>query len=67
MRILLVEDDREAARYIVKGLGEAGHTCDHACGDTCGDGHACSGAPHIGRCGNDGPDGRNLTGMPCIR
>ena len=31
MRILLVEDDREAARYIVKGLGEAGHTCDHAC------------------------------------
>ncbi|MFN0262879.1 winged helix-turn-helix domain-containing protein [Tepidamorphus sp. 3E244] len=30
MKILLVEDDAEAARYIVKGLGEAGHVCDHA-------------------------------------
>ena len=30
MKILLVEDDTEAARYIVKGLNEAGHACDHA-------------------------------------
>ncbi|MEZ5877890.1 MAG: response regulator transcription factor [Tepidamorphaceae bacterium] len=30
MKILLVEDDAEAARYIVKGLNEAGHACDHA-------------------------------------
>ena len=35
MKILLVEDDTEAARYIVKGLNEAGHACDHASdGDT---------------------------------
>ncbi|MCB1479124.1 MAG: response regulator transcription factor [Rhodobiaceae bacterium] len=35
MKILLVEDDAEAARYIVKGLNEAGHACDHASdGDT---------------------------------
>lgn len=30
MKILLVEDDAEAARYIIKGLSEAGHACDHA-------------------------------------
>lgn len=30
MRILLVEDDIEAAGYLVKGLGEIGHTVDHA-------------------------------------
>ncbi len=30
MKILLVEDDAETARYIVKGLAEAGHACDHA-------------------------------------
>lgn len=30
MRILLVEDDTEAATYLVKGLGESGHTVDHA-------------------------------------
>ena len=30
MRILLVEDDRDAASWLVKGLKEAGHVTDHA-------------------------------------
>jgi two-component system OmpR family response regulator len=30
MRILLVEDDIEAASYLVKGLNEIGHAVDHA-------------------------------------
>lgn len=30
MRILVIEDDREAAAYLVKGLKEAGHVADHA-------------------------------------
>ena len=30
MRILLVEDDREAASYLVKALKEAGHVAEHA-------------------------------------
>ncbi len=30
MRILIIEDDREAASYLVKGLREAGHVPDHA-------------------------------------
>ncbi|HMN87547.1 MAG TPA: response regulator transcription factor [Bauldia sp.] len=30
MRILLIEDDREAASYLVKALREAGHVPDHA-------------------------------------
>jgi two-component system OmpR family response regulator len=30
MRILVVEDDREAASYLVKALHEAGHTADQA-------------------------------------
>src|ERR1700742_1607997 len=30
MRILLVEDDRDAAAYLVKALREAGHVPDHA-------------------------------------
>lgn len=30
MRILIVEDDREAARFLAKGLTEAGHVVDHA-------------------------------------
>ncbi len=35
MRILLVEDDKEAATYLVKGLTESGHTVEHAAdGDT---------------------------------
>lgn len=28
MRVLLVEDDRQTARYVKTGLGEAGHTVD---------------------------------------
>jgi two-component system OmpR family response regulator len=30
MRILLIEDDRDAAVYLTKALREAGHTIDHA-------------------------------------
>jgi two-component system OmpR family response regulator len=30
MRILVIEDDREAAAYMVKGLGEHGHMADHS-------------------------------------
>ena len=30
MRVLLIEDDTEAASYLVKGLGESGHVVDHA-------------------------------------
>ncbi len=34
MRILLIEDDREAAGYIVRGLKESGHVADHAADGT---------------------------------
>lgn len=30
MRILIIEDDREAAAYLAKALKEAGHVADHA-------------------------------------
>ena len=30
MRILLVEDDAEVARFVTKGLREAGHTVEHS-------------------------------------
>ncbi|UCC13669.1 MAG: response regulator transcription factor [Gammaproteobacteria bacterium] len=30
MRVLVIEDDQEVAKYICKGLREAGHTSDHA-------------------------------------
>jgi two-component system OmpR family response regulator len=30
MRLLIIEDDREAAGWLVKGLKEAGHVADHA-------------------------------------
>jgi two-component system, OmpR family, response regulator len=30
MKLLVVEDDRETAAYLVKGLGESGYTVDHA-------------------------------------
>lgn len=30
MRVLVIEDDRETAAYLVKGLREAGHVVDHA-------------------------------------
>lgn len=29
MRILLIEDDKDAAQFIIKGLEEAGHTIEH--------------------------------------
>ena len=30
MRILVIEDDREAAGYMIKGLSESGYSADHA-------------------------------------
>ena len=30
MRVLVVEDDKETANYLIKGLKEAGHIIDHA-------------------------------------
>ncbi|MEX1180800.1 MAG: response regulator transcription factor [Cucumibacter sp.] len=30
MKILLIEDDREAANYMIRALDEAGHVCHHA-------------------------------------
>lgn len=30
MRILVIEDDREAAGWLIKGLAESGHVADHA-------------------------------------
>jgi two-component system, OmpR family, response regulator len=30
MRILLIEDDKQASAYLVKGLNESGHLVDHA-------------------------------------
>lgn len=30
MRLLVIEDDKTAADYVVKALREAGHTADHA-------------------------------------
>lgn len=28
MRVLIVEDDRDTARYLAEGLGQSGHVCD---------------------------------------
>src|SRR5579862_5375073 len=45
MKILLVEDNERVARFVIKGLREAGHTVDHA--DTGRDGlFLASGEPH---------------------
>ena len=30
MRLLLIEDDEEAAHFVLKGLRESGYTVDHA-------------------------------------
>ncbi len=30
MRVLVIEDDKEAAGYLIKGLGESGYVVDHA-------------------------------------
>ena len=43
MRILVIEDDTEAASYLVKALGEAGHVCDHAADGEAGYGMAAEG------------------------
>ncbi len=31
MRVLVIEDDKEAASWLIKGLKESGHVADHAC------------------------------------
>src|SRR5262249_15425067 len=36
VRVLVIEDDEEAARYVVKGLAESGHVVDHAADGTRG-------------------------------
>ena len=43
MRILIIEDDREAARYLEKAFAEAGHVADVA-----GDGEGAVSAPALG-------------------
>jgi two-component system OmpR family response regulator len=43
MRILVIEDDAEAAAYLVKALKEAGHVVDHAANGLDGYGLACEG------------------------
>ena len=30
MKLLIIEDDRETAAYLAKGLSESGYTVDHA-------------------------------------
>jgi two-component system, OmpR family, response regulator len=40
MRILIIEDDREAAAYLVKAFREAGHAADHAADGL--EGYACA-------------------------
>lgn len=42
MRILLIEDDKETADYVVNGLSEEGHVLDHAPTGTTGLELACS-------------------------
>ena len=43
MRILLIEDDKEAAAYLMKALREAGHVPDHAVDGDAGAGMAAEG------------------------
>ena len=43
MKILVIEDDTEAAGYLVKALGEAGHVCDHAADGEAGYGMVAEG------------------------
>ncbi|MEM9169424.1 MAG: response regulator transcription factor [Pseudomonadota bacterium] len=43
MRILLIEDDDEAAAFIAKGLRDAGHVVDHALDGETGHGMAAAG------------------------
>ena len=42
MKLLVIEDDRETAAYLVKGLSESGHSVDHAADGECGLEHALS-------------------------
>ena len=42
MRVLLIEDDTEAANYLVKGLAESGYVVDHAADGATGLGLAMS-------------------------
>ena len=30
MKLLVIEDDRETAAYLIKGLNESGYTVDHS-------------------------------------
>jgi len=46
MRILVVEDDREAAGFLLKGLAESGHVADHAVDGNDGLYMALTGAYH---------------------
>ena len=39
MRVLVIEDDRDAASWLVKGLKESGHLADHAADGEQGLGH----------------------------
>jgi len=45
MRVLIIEDDREAAAYLVKALREAGHVADHAADGEQGQ-HMAESAPY---------------------
>jgi two-component system OmpR family response regulator len=43
MRLLIIEDDRDAASYLVKAFRESGHTADHAADGLEGYQRACDG------------------------
>ncbi len=43
MHVLLIEDDTEAARFLVKGLRESGYTVEHAADGRAGLAQSCSG------------------------
>ena len=43
MHILVIEDDHEAARFMVRGLRDSGHVVDHAADGTAGLGMAKAG------------------------
>jgi two-component system OmpR family response regulator len=47
MRILVIEDDAEAAAYLVKALKEAGHVADHAANGLDGYALACEGGHDV--------------------
>ena len=47
MRILVIEDDREAAAWLIKGLAESGHIADHALDGESGLGLALEGGHDV--------------------